>query len=86
LFVFCFPWPPKARALRAARDEGFTVTTHRDVVPRHGLAPLFSLFACHLENGGETEEEPFVVRHADGTHTQAMHEVRARFGWAPSSR
>jgi len=32
----------------------------------------------------EARDEPFVVRNADGTHTQAMHDVRARFGWAPS--
>jgi tRNA1(Val) A37 N6-methylase TrmN6 len=84
LFVFCFPWPQKARALAAVRDEGFTVTAQRDVVPRAGLLPLFSLFACGLSGGPEAVERPFVVRHADGSHTQAMHDVRARFGWAPS--
>lgn len=84
LFVFCFPWPQKARALAAVRDEGFTVTAQRDVVPREGLTPLFSLFACRLDGGSETIEPPFVVRHEGGSHTQAMHDVRARFGWAPS--
>jgi tRNA1(Val) A37 N6-methylase TrmN6 len=89
LFVFCFPWPQKARALAAARDEGFKVVAHRDVVPRTGLAPLFSLFACRLgsepsDSEASSLEPPFVVRHADGSHTQAMHDVRARFGWPPS--
>lgn len=84
LFVFCFPWAQKERALRAARDEGFAVLTHRDVVPREGLAPLFSLFACRLGDEPEREERPFVVRHADGAHTDAMHAVRARFGWPRS--
>ena len=89
LFVFCFPWPQKARALAAVRDEGFTVVAHRDVTPREGLAPLFSLFACRLSGEGSAaacpeSESPFVVRHADGSHTQAMHDVRARFGWPPS--
>lgn len=84
LFVFCFPWPQKARALAAVRAEGFTVTAARDVVPREGLAPLFSLFACRLDGGTETTEPPFVVRHEAGGHTQAMHDVRARFGWPPS--
>jgi tRNA1(Val) A37 N6-methylase TrmN6 len=84
LFVFCFPWPQKARALAAVRDEGFTVTAQRDVVPRVGIAPLFSLFACRLDGGEETVEPPFVVRHEAGGHTQAMHDVRARFGWPPS--
>ena len=82
LFVFCFPWPQKSRALAAMRDEGFTVTFQRDVVPKIGLAPLFSLFACRL-GGASVIEEPFVVRHADGSPSQAMHDVRARFGWAP---
>ena len=88
LFVLCFPWPQKARALAALRDEGFASITHRDVVPRTGLAPLFSLFACRLDadatEPADIEEPPFVVRHEDGSHTQAMHDVRARFGWPPS--
>ncbi|MBX3206322.1 MAG: methyltransferase [Labilithrix sp.] len=84
LFVFCFPWAQKERALRAATDEGFAVVAHRDVVPRAGLTPLFSLFACRLGEEPGVEEPPFVVRHADGAHTQAMHDVRARFGWSPS--
>jgi tRNA1Val (adenine37-N6)-methyltransferase len=84
LFVFCFPWPQKARALAAVRDEGFTVTAQRDVVPRVGIAPLFSVFACRLDGGAEVIEPPFVVRHEAGGHTQAMHDVRARFGWPPS--
>ncbi|HVH47084.1 MAG TPA: methyltransferase [Labilithrix sp.] len=84
LFVFCFPWAQKARALTAARDEGFAVLRHRDVIPREGLVPLFSLFACRIGAHAEIEEPPFVVRHEDGTHTSAMHDVRARFGWAPS--
>jgi tRNA1Val (adenine37-N6)-methyltransferase len=85
-FVLCFPWPQKARAMTALRDEGFAEIVHRDVVPREGLTPLFSLFACRLAGAlGEVAEPPFVVRHADGSHTQAMHDVRARFGWPPSN-
>ena len=90
LFVFCFPYAQKLRALAAVRSEGFTVLTHRDVVPREGLAPLFSLFSCRIRkdpttNEREEEEEaPFVVRHAGGRHTTMMDEVRARFGWTPT--
>jgi tRNA1Val (adenine37-N6)-methyltransferase len=87
LFVFCFPWAQKERALAAMRDEGFAVVSMRDVVPREGLTPLFSVFACRVSDaplGPPREvEPPFVVRHADGRHTQAMHDVRARFGWEP---
>ena len=85
LFVFCFPWPQKERALAAARGEGFSVVTSQDVVPREGLAPLFSLFACRLGKHEEQVEPPFVVRHAGGAHTPSMHDVRARFGWPPSA-
>ncbi|MBX3192589.1 MAG: methyltransferase [Labilithrix sp.] len=81
LFVFCFPWAQKARALAAARAESFSVVSRRDVVPRVGLTPLFSLFACRLGEHDEVEEPPFVVRHEDGTHTADMHRVRARLGW-----
>lgn len=86
LFVFCFPYQQKERALTASRKEGFSVIAHRDVIPRDGLAPLFTLFACRQGAHAEQEEEAFVVRNADGTHTTAMHAVRARFGWDPTAR
>ncbi len=85
LFVFCFPWAQHPRAVAAARGEGLSITSSRIVIPREGLTPLFSLFACHLGEGPEEEEPPFVVRHEDGSHTDAMHAVRARFGF-PRSR
>jgi tRNA1(Val) A37 N6-methylase TrmN6 len=85
LFVFCFPYQQKRRALDAARGERFSIVAHRDVVPREGLAPLFSLFACRLGEHAEGEEEPLVVRSASGARTDAMHAVRARFGFARSA-
>lgn len=84
MFVFCFPFAQKPRALDAARAEGFAVEVHRDVVPRVGLTPLFSLFACRLDGvQDEVEEPPFVVRDAAGEHTAELRAVRARFGWSP---
>lgn len=81
-FVFCFPWQQKQRAVLAVRAEGFTIVRHRDVVPRAGLAPLFSVFACALDEGGDEVQEPdFVVRDEAGAHTAALSAVRARFGW-----
>jgi tRNA1(Val) A37 N6-methylase TrmN6 len=80
-FVFCFPFAQLARALAAVEREGLTVIDRRDVVPRVGLAPLFSVFACRVGEG-KGSIEPFVVREADGAHTSAMRAVRARFGWA----
>ena len=84
LFVLCFPYPQKERALSALRAEGFTRIVSRDVVPREGLPPLFSLFSCRTGSTEEAREADFVVRHEDGRHTQAMHDVRARFGFPPS--
>jgi tRNA1(Val) A37 N6-methylase TrmN6 len=89
-FVFCFPWAQKERALAAARSEGLAVIAARDVVPREGRTPLFSVFASVLGESrraaaGSVEEPPFVVRHADGSHTDTMHAARARFGWPPST-
>lgn len=87
LFVLCFPFPQKERALAALRAEGFTRIAQRDVVPREGLPALFSVFACRIgapDRHDDAVDPPFVVRRADGSHTQAMHDVRARFGWPPS--
>lgn len=83
-FVFCFPTAQKARAVDGVRAAGLALVSHRDVVPRAGLAPLFSLFACsHAAGEPESprEEPPLVVRHADGGLTEAMRAVRTRFGW-----
>lgn len=83
VFVFCFPFQQKRRALEAVRaTSGLKLQTHRDVVPREGIEPLFSLFCCG-RTGDEEAETPFVVRHADGRHTEMMHRVRARLGFAP---
>lgn len=85
LFVLCFPWPQKKRAIEAIHGEGFAIASERDVVPREGLPPLFTLFACKLEPAVTRKqgmiETPFVVRHANGDHTPAMDAVRARFGF-----
>ncbi len=82
LFVLCFPWPQKARAIDAVTREGFVVAAHRDVVPRAGISPLFSLFACRVGAGPLPPAEPaFVVRDRDGVHGADMLQVRARFGW-----
>lgn len=86
LFVFCFPFQQKERALRAARAEGFAVIAHRDVVPRESLPPLFSLFACRVGDAPEVGEPALMVRRVDGPHTEAMHAVRARFGFRPSGQ
>jgi len=56
----------------------------RDVVPRLGLPPLFSLFACRHAAETESEcalDEPLVVRDGEGELSDAMQRVRAGFGF-----
>jgi len=83
-FVFCFPSPQRARALSAVADAGLAVTRQRDVIPRAGLPPLFSLFACR--HAGEAFEcvsdPPLVVRTQDGELSTMMQQVRQGFGFA----
>ncbi|MBX3228759.1 MAG: methyltransferase [Labilithrix sp.] len=90
LFVFCFPFAQKQRAIDAVHGERFSIANERDVVPREGLPPLFTLFACRLEPALIHREgliqAPFVVRHANGDHTPAMDAVRARFGFPPQPK
>lgn len=80
-FVFCFPTPQKERAFRAIHDHGFSAVAHRDVVPRAGRDPLFSLFACRRGEHAETEEPPFVVRDEHGEHTADIRAVRRGFAF-----
>jgi tRNA1Val (adenine37-N6)-methyltransferase len=85
-FVFCFPTAQRDRALAAARDAGLHVLSVRDVIPRSGLSPLFTLFAC-AHSGDETiVEEPFHVRDERGEHTDEMTAARAVFGMADQRR
>jgi tRNA1Val (adenine37-N6)-methyltransferase len=82
-FVFCFPTPQKGRALAAVESAGLVVLRVRDVIPRHGLPPLFSLFGCRLP-GPEAErvvDPPFVVRGPTGELSAAMQQVRRGFGF-----
>lgn len=91
LFVFCFPFPQKQRALDLVTGEGLQVFRERDVVPRVGIAPLFSLFACRLATSRDGTpppasatkqiEPPFVVRDESGAHAADLRAVRRHFGW-----
>ncbi|MEO6602171.1 MAG: SAM-dependent methyltransferase [Polyangiaceae bacterium] len=82
-FVFCFPTPQKARALAAVAHAGLSAVRLRDIIPRHGLGPLFSLFACrHLEAGRAcVTDAPLEVRDASGELSAAMQQVRRGFGF-----
>src|SRR5207248_650897 len=65
-FVFCFPTAQKQRALKAVFDAGLSLARVRDVIPRAGLAPLFSLFACRAQASETIVDAPLTVRTATG--------------------
>jgi tRNA1(Val) A37 N6-methylase TrmN6 len=82
-FVFCFPYPQRARALRACEAAGLVLERSRDVVPRRGAAPLFALYCCRRqEDPGApyAEEPPHVVRDEHGVQTGEHAAARATFG------
>jgi tRNA1(Val) A37 N6-methylase TrmN6 len=82
-FVFCFPWAQRARAEAACEAGGLAIERSRDVVPKLGVAPLFSLFACRRrgEAGPAPLVEPaYVVRDAGGEPTAEHRATRASFG------
>jgi len=81
VFVFCFPTPQRDRAITRVGDAGLHVTSVRDVVPRVGLRPLFTLFACRRTASPCRVDPPFEVRTRDGTVTDEMLAVRRRFGF-----
>jgi tRNA1(Val) A37 N6-methylase TrmN6 len=83
-FVFCFPAVQRARAEAACEAAGLAVIRSRDVIPRAGVQPLFTLFACRrAEDGSEahTREAPHVVRDEHGEPTAMHRAVRAQLGF-----
>jgi tRNA1Val (adenine37-N6)-methyltransferase len=83
-FVFCFPTVQRARAEAAVVAADLRVTRSRDVIPRDGAAPLFTLFACRrVEDGDEAHvvEPPHLVRDAAGEPTAAHLAVRRALGF-----
>jgi tRNA1(Val) A37 N6-methylase TrmN6 len=86
VFVLCFPTVQRARAEEACEAAGLVGKSVRDVVPRRGLPPLFTLFAYTRPNARAEPrmvEPPFVVREADGTHTPELLAVQKRLGLGP---
>jgi tRNA1Val (adenine37-N6)-methyltransferase len=81
VFVFCFPTPQRARAIARVADAGLHVTAYRDVVPRVGLRPLFTLFACRRARAACRVDPPLEVRTRDGAVTAEMLAIRRRFGF-----
>jgi tRNA1Val (adenine37-N6)-methyltransferase len=81
VFVFCFPTPQRDRAIARVGDAGLHVASYRDVVPRVGLRPLFTLFACRRTAGTCRVEPALEVRTREGAVSDEMCAVRRRFGF-----
>lgn len=84
-FVFCFPTVQRARAEAAVQAAGLVLASSRDVVPREGIAPLFSLFSALRRDDAPPDlvhdrEAPYLVRDADGRPTPEHARARATFG------
>jgi tRNA1Val (adenine37-N6)-methyltransferase len=83
-FVFCFPTVQRARAEAACAAAELAVTRSRDVIPRAGAAPLFTLFACRrAEDGAEphVREPNHIVRDEHGVPTAMHAAARAALGF-----
>jgi tRNA1Val (adenine37-N6)-methyltransferase len=82
-FVGCAPTAQAERVMVAARDAGLNIERWRDVVPRAGKAPLFSVFAMKREAVAMTVEAPLVVRDRASRRTEEFVALRAEMGMPP---
>lgn len=83
-FVFCFPTVQRARAEAACAAAELAITRSRDVIPRAGAAPLFTLYAARrAEDGAEphVREPDHLVRDESGAPTPAHLAARAALGF-----
>jgi tRNA1Val (adenine37-N6)-methyltransferase len=84
-FVFCFPTAQRPRALAAVAAAGLEATSYRDVIPRRGLRPLFTLFTARHAGPGPAAcriEAPLEVRDEQGALSEEMRAIRRHFGFA----
>lgn len=81
-FVACHAAAETARVAAAATTAGLAVESRRDVVPRDGKAPLFSVYAMRpAVEVNECEVLPrLVIRDASGQRTEAFRALRQEMG------
>ena len=84
LFVFCFPFQQKIRAIQLVQAVGFGIVTLRDVFPRRDRSALFTLYSARLGWTAPMQiEPPFVVSEPDGSSTKEMLTMQASRGFGP---
>jgi tRNA1Val (adenine37-N6)-methyltransferase len=83
--VMCCSTLQVPRMLAAAPAAGLAIERRRDVIPRVGKEPLFSVFVLRAA-GAEAAlvlDPPLVVRDGDGRRTSAFGDVREAMGMPP---
>jgi tRNA1(Val) A37 N6-methylase TrmN6 len=85
VFVACESFGQRARVEGAGHAAGLVLERWRDVVPRAGKTPLFSIFSMRRRDVASCliVEEPLVVRDQAGRRTPAFVEVRHEMGMPP---
>ena len=82
-FVACAPTSQSDRVMAAAREAGLHLARRRDVIPRAGKAPLFTVFAFVNEAVRAIADPPLVVRDAHSRRTEEFVALRAQMGMPP---
>jgi tRNA1Val (adenine37-N6)-methyltransferase len=84
-FVMCASSLQVPRVLACAPALGLGIERRRDVVPRAGKPPLFSVFVLRARDAcaAHEDEPPLVVRDAEGRRTSDFVAVRAAMGMPP---
>lgn len=88
-FVLCFPTVQHARCVDALASAGFALLSSRDVIPRAGAAPLFTLYCAQLASSGTPTpvvEPAYLVRDEQGLPTLEHVAARASFGMIDRER
>jgi tRNA1(Val) A37 N6-methylase TrmN6 len=83
-FVGCCASRQRPRIFDGASRAGLYVERWRDIVPREGKEPLFSVYVLRKPAAGieprTRDELPLVLRNKDGRFTDAFNEVRKAMG------
>jgi len=81
-FVGCSASRQRPRVEAGAKAAGLVLETFRDVVPREGKDPLFSVYRMRRPEAASAfeDEPPLVLRGKDGRFTPAFDEVRRTMG------
>jgi tRNA1Val (adenine37-N6)-methyltransferase len=82
-FVGCAPSAQAERVREAAREAGLWIERWREVIPRAGKAPLFSVFSMKREVRETIVEPPLVVRDERSRRTEEFVALRAEMGMPP---